>query len=64
MVGLGDLSGGAFGSKLYLYAEEIITAMIAKRLALPVKWIEQRTENYLATTHTNGESSHGDDQAH
>ncbi len=43
--------GGAFGSKLYLYAEEIITAMVAKRLAIPVKWIEQRTENYLATTH-------------
>ena len=25
--------------------------MVAKRLAIPVKWIEQRTENYLATTH-------------
>ena len=43
--------GGAFGSKLYLYAEEVITAMVAKRLARPVKWIEQRTEGYLATTH-------------
>ena len=43
--------GGAFGSKLYLYAEEIITAMIAKQLNQPVKWIEQRTEAYLATTH-------------
>ena len=43
--------GGAFGAKLYLYAEEIITAMIAKRLGKPVKWIEQRTEAYTATTH-------------
>ena len=43
--------GGAFGAKLYLYAEEIITAMIAKQLGQPVKWIEQRTEAYLATTH-------------
>jgi len=43
--------GGAFGSKLYLYAEEVITAMVAKRLGRPVKWIEQRTEAYLATTH-------------
>ena len=43
--------GGAFGSKLYLYAEEIITAMIAKQLNQPVKWIEQRTEAYTATTH-------------
>jgi carbon-monoxide dehydrogenase large subunit len=43
--------GGAFGSKLYLYAEEVITAMIAKQLGRPVKWIETRTENYVATTH-------------
>ena len=43
--------GGAFGSKLYLYAEEVITAMVAKQLGRPVKWIEQRTEAYLATTH-------------
>ncbi len=43
--------GGAFGSKLYLYAEEIITAMLAKRLGRAVKWIEERTENYTATTH-------------
>ena len=43
--------GGAFGSKLYLYAEEVITAMVAKRLGQPVKWVEERQENYLATTH-------------
>jgi carbon-monoxide dehydrogenase large subunit len=43
--------GGAFGSKLYLYAEEIITAAVAKQLGRPVKWIEGRQENYLATTH-------------
>ena len=43
--------GGGFGSKLYLYAEEVITAMVAKQLGRPVKWIEQRTEAYLATTH-------------
>ncbi len=43
--------GGGFGSKLSLYAEELITAIVAKRLGHPVKWIEQRTENYLATIH-------------
>lgn len=43
--------GGGFGSKLYLYAEEIITGMIAKNLGRPVKWIEGRQENYVATTH-------------
>lgn len=43
--------GGGFGSKLYLYAEEVICGMVAKQLGRPVKWIEGRQENYLATTH-------------
>ena len=43
--------GGAFGSKLYIYAEEVITGIIAKQLGRPVKWIEGRQENYMATTH-------------
>jgi len=43
--------GGAFGSKLYLYAEELIMGMITKNLQKPVKWIESRQENYIATTH-------------
>ena len=43
--------GGAFGSKLYLYAEEVICGIVAKSLARPVKWIEGRQENYIATTH-------------
>ena len=43
--------GGGFGSKLYLYAEEVITAMVAKQLGSAVKWTEQRQEGYLATTH-------------
>jgi len=43
--------GGGFGSKLYIYAEEVITGIVAKQLGRPVKWIEGRQENYLATTH-------------
>jgi carbon-monoxide dehydrogenase large subunit len=43
--------GGAFGSKLYLYPEEIIVSTIAIALGVPVKWIPTRTEDYLATTH-------------
>ena len=43
--------GGGFGCKLYLYAEEVIASILAKRLGCPVKWIEGRQENYLATTH-------------
>jgi aerobic carbon-monoxide dehydrogenase large subunit len=43
--------GGGFGSKLYLYPEEVIVASLAKMTGRPVKWIEERRENYVATTH-------------
>lgn len=43
--------GGAFGSKLNVYAEEAIVAYLAKRLGRPVKWIEGRRENFQTTTH-------------
>jgi carbon-monoxide dehydrogenase large subunit len=43
--------GGGFGSKIPMFAGEMIAAVIAKDLARPVKWFEDRSENYVATTH-------------
>jgi aerobic carbon-monoxide dehydrogenase large subunit len=43
--------GGGFGSKLNVYAEEALCLALARRLGRPVKWIEERTEAYLATIH-------------
>lgn len=43
--------GGGFGSKLQVYPEEALCLVLAKRLGRPVKWVESRTENYLATHH-------------
>src|SRR5256886_2592862 len=43
--------GGAFGSKLNLYAEEALCSHLAQRLGAPVKWIESRRENAAATIH-------------
>jgi aerobic carbon-monoxide dehydrogenase large subunit len=43
--------GGGFGSKLNVYAEELAAVAVARRLGQPVKWIEERTEGYLATIH-------------
>jgi carbon-monoxide dehydrogenase large subunit len=43
--------GGGFGSKLNVYAEEALALALARRLGRPIKWIETRTEGYLATTH-------------
>jgi carbon-monoxide dehydrogenase large subunit len=43
--------GGGFGSKLNVYAEEALCLALARKLGLPVKWTEERSEAYLATIH-------------
>jgi carbon-monoxide dehydrogenase large subunit len=43
--------GGGFGSKLQVYAEEALCLLVAKKLGRPVKWVEERSESYLATHH-------------
>jgi carbon-monoxide dehydrogenase large subunit len=43
--------GGGFGSKLNVYPEEILTPYLAMRLGRPVKWVELRRDNLLATIH-------------
>src|SRR5919109_857492 len=42
--------GGGFGTKIDLYHEYVLAAAIAQKLGRPVKWIETRRENYVATT--------------
>src|SRR5436190_1472625 len=46
--------GGGFGSKLNVYAEEAIALALSKRTGRPIKWIEERRENYVATIHGRG----------
>lgn len=41
--------GGGFGSKLNVYAEEAMVLAAARRTGRPVKWVEERHENYLST---------------
>jgi carbon-monoxide dehydrogenase large subunit len=43
--------GGGFGSKLNVYAEEQLAVALARKLGRPLKWIEERSENYVATIH-------------
>jgi carbon-monoxide dehydrogenase large subunit len=43
--------GGGFGSKFNVYGEDYVAAAISKRLGIPVKWAEDRSEAFLATTH-------------
>lgn len=42
--------GGGFGTKGSLYPEELLVSYAAARLGVPVKWIEDRTEHFAATT--------------
>jgi carbon-monoxide dehydrogenase large subunit len=43
--------GGGFGSKLNVYAEEQLALALARKLGRPIKWIEDRSEAYVATIH-------------
>jgi len=43
--------GGGFGSKLNVYAEEQLALALARKLGRPIKWIEERSEAYVATIH-------------
>ena len=39
--------GGGFGSKIFIYPEEVAVAWMARRLGVPVKWTAQRIESFL-----------------
>ena len=43
--------GGGFGTKIFLYHEYVMVAALAQKIRRPVKWVESRRENYVATTH-------------
>ena len=47
--------GGSFGSKLNVYPEEGLVPYLAMKLGRPVKWVETRRENMLATIHGRGQ---------
>jgi carbon-monoxide dehydrogenase large subunit len=47
--------GGAFGSKLDVYAEDLLAVALARRLGKPVRWNETRSENAVATIQGRGQ---------
>lgn len=51
--------GGAFGMKASLYPEDVAVAWAALRLGRPVKWISQRSEDFVSATHGRGATSEG-----
>ncbi|MBA6420988.1 xanthine dehydrogenase family protein molybdopterin-binding subunit [Pseudomonas sp. 5Ae-yellow] len=43
--------GGGFGQKAHLHPEELLICLLSRELGLPVRWIEDRQENFLGATH-------------
>ena len=52
--------GGGFGCKIDTYPETVIAAILAIKLAKPVKWVEDRQENFTSTIHGRGEVQYVD----
>src|ERR1700744_4397373 len=43
--------GGGFGSKIYIYPEEMVALWASKKVGRPVKWNGDRTEAFLTDAH-------------
>src|SRR4051812_5607686 len=43
--------GGGFGSKIYLYAEDVVVTWASKQVNRPVKWTSDRSEAFMSDAH-------------
>jgi aerobic carbon-monoxide dehydrogenase large subunit len=43
--------GGGFGSKIYLYAEDVVVTWASRQLGRPVKWTAERSESFVSDAH-------------
>ena len=43
--------GGGFGSKIYLYAEDVVVTWASKQVNRPIKWTADRSESYVSDAH-------------
>ena len=52
--------GGGFGSKIYIYPEEITALWAARRLERPVKWVGDRSEAFVTDAHGRDHVTHAE----
>ncbi|KAB2898480.1 MAG: xanthine dehydrogenase family protein molybdopterin-binding subunit [Burkholderiaceae bacterium] len=52
--------GGGFGSKIYLYAEDVCLTWAAKKLNRNIKWVADRSESFLSDAHGRDHVSHAE----
>ncbi|KAB2883063.1 MAG: xanthine dehydrogenase family protein molybdopterin-binding subunit [Pseudorhodoplanes sp.] len=52
--------GGGFGSKIFIYPEEVACLWASKRTGRPVKWTSDRSEAFLADAHGRDHLTHAE----
>ena len=52
--------GGGFGSKIFIYPEEVVCLWASKRVGRPVKWTCDRSEAFLADAHGRDHVTHAE----
>jgi carbon-monoxide dehydrogenase large subunit len=52
--------GGGFGSKIFLYAEEVVVTWAARKLGRPVKWTAERSESFQTDAHGRDHVTHAE----
>jgi carbon-monoxide dehydrogenase large subunit len=52
--------GGGFGSKIFIYPEEVVALWASRRVNRPVKWVADRSESFLTDAHGRDHVTHAE----
>jgi len=52
--------GGGFGSKIFIYPEEVVALWASRRVGRPVKWLAERGEAFLSDAHGRDHVTHAE----
>ena len=52
--------GGGFGSKIFIYPEEVVCLWASRKVGRPVKWVSERTEAFLTDAHGRDHVTHAE----
>jgi aerobic carbon-monoxide dehydrogenase large subunit len=52
--------GGGFGSKIFIYPEEVVCLWAARKIDRPVKWVSDRSEAFLTDAHGRDHVTHAE----
>ena len=52
--------GGGFGSKIFIYPEEVVCLWAARKVGRPVKWTADRSESFITDAHGRDHVTHAE----